>query len=429
MPPFDDEPELTADERCFAFSGTRLTEPPVSFNTEPFGAFFDYAARYWTYHLGGAPVDFSLDDVLKFASPTSGRQRAWAQGWRTVGSPPRVADINPLCLLAEFGNVSILEQLLDRLAPNGDGDRGSIVDAATAAIHHGNPSNVRALMNHPSTAMAMQTVEMLENFVKDWKYWLISRDDLKEWTKLITDLFDVLASDTIPSPNYLLCWACCQQCMPAIEKIFERAKADRAFQEKLMQPTDEIGPLGEAARRGDIKILRYLCQQDGIAEAHASNRDPRDGRNILGYCCDNPKVEIIELLLNRFPWLASERGGGDKALMGIINFVSLRPSEGVKTAKLLLQHTQATPGLVDVDELLTVAVRRGWSEMCRMLIVDGHADPRAVVKRSSSGQLEFKLHFLNYIPEPYRNVLEAIAGCLPDEVLGGITAAQETEDE
>ena len=65
-------------------------------------------------------------------------------------------------------------------------------------------------------------------------------------------------------------------------------------------------------------------------------------------------------------------------------------SENVKIAKLILQHTQSTPGLVDVDELLNEAARGGWPGMCRMLIVDAHAGARTVVKMSSSGQLELK---------------------------------------
>ena len=60
----------------------------------------------------------------------------------------------------------------------------------------------------------------------------------------------------------------------------------------------------------------------------------------------------------------------------------------MKIAKLLLQHTQATPRLVDLDEFLAYAARRIWQDMCRMLIVDAHAEARTVVKRSTSGRLE-----------------------------------------
>ena len=160
----------------------------------------------------------------------------------------------------------------------------------------------------------MKTVEMLQTFTKCWRN-IQDSDNLKEWTKLITGLFDMLAPDTIPSPNRLLNMACEHGCMPIIEKLFERGKVDSAFQE---QPTDKMGPLGAAVSGGDVEILRYLCQQHGI-EAHASNRDTR-GWNILALCCFNPKVEIIELLLDNFPWLVSERGGGDVALFEIIKW-------------------------------------------------------------------------------------------------------------
>ena len=136
-------------------------------------------------------------------------------------------------------------------------------------------------------------------------------------------------------------------------------------------------------------MLRYLCQQDGI-EAHASNQNDL-GRNILAdHCWYNPKVETIELLLDRFPWLVSEHGGCDRASIGIIKYSNERTSDNVKAVKLLLQHTQATPGLIDVEKFLNEATWEGWPDMCRMLIVDGHADAGKVFKVSSSGQLELK---------------------------------------
>ena len=389
------------------------------------------------YHLGSAPADFNLDDVLELASPTSARHEAWAleSGWlyyQTHGGDS--LEIGSFRFLAHYGNVSMLEQLLDRLALDGDGDRKPIVDVASAGvIAQGNPDNFRTLMNHQSTAKAMKTVEMLQSFsTQCWRFPRADSDNLKEWTKLITGLFDMLASDTISSPNYLLWDACKNECMPIIEKLFERGKVDSAFQEQLLQPTDGLGPLIKAALSGYVEILRYLCQQDGI-EAHASNRDT-NGWNILAYYCCNPglKVEIIELLLNNFPWLVSERGGGDVALIQIIRHAGLprpgRMSDSLESAKLLLHHTQATPGLVDVDKLLAEAVRSGWPGMCRMLLVDGHADAQTVVKRSSSGRLELKEHCLeDRLPEEYwepdKKVLDAVTGCLSEEVLEGITAA------
>ena len=326
----------------------------------------------------------------------------------------------------------MLEQLLDRLALDGDGDRRSIVDAARGAIARCmNLDNFRTLMNHQSTAKAVKTVEMLQSFTQHW--WVIlsqDSDNLKEWTKLITGLFDMLASDTISSPNRLLTTACEKKCMPIIENLFERAKADPAFQEQLLRPTDRfMGPLSEVALGGYVEILRYLCQQDGI-EAHASNRE-FCGWNILAYCSRNPKVEIIELLLDNFPWLLSERGGGDVALIQIIRQAALPGcimSDTLESAKFLLHHTQATPGLVNVDKLLAEAVRFSSPDMCRMLLVDGHADAQTVVKRSSSGRLELKEHCLeDRLPErhqePDETVLDAIAGCLSEEELEGITAA------
>ena len=176
-----------------------------------------------------------------------------------------------------------------------------------------------------------------------------------------------------------------------------------------------------------MAMLRYSaicanCQQHGI-EAHASSL------NILAYCGSNTKVEITKLLLDKFPCLVSEHGAGKVALFQIIMFG--RGSEAMERAKLLLHHTQATPGLVDVDKLLAEAVRSGWPDMCRMLIVDGHADAQAVIKRSSSGRLELKENCLkDRMPflyhEPDEKVLEAVAGCLSDEVLEGIAAVQET---
>ena len=417
-----------------AFSGNSSTEPPVSSNTDdPFGAFFNYAAHRWIGHLGSAPVDFSLDDVLKLASSTSARQQAWAL--ETCGSDWRNSIMfsftSTLSFLALYGNVSMLDQLLDRLALNADGDRESIVNAVKAAILRGNPGTFRALVNHQSTAMAMQRVKILEALVQKWWLVKLGRDNLKEWTRLVTGLFDTLASDTIPSPNSLLTEACAGGCMPIVEKIFEQAKANPAFQGQLMQPTNGRGPLGGAVWSGDVEILRYLCQQDGI-EAHASNRGDDNSLLNLASCPPYARVEIIELLLDKFPWLMSGRGGVDNELIRFItNTEPVRQtSKAVNTAKFLLQHMQATPGLlVDVDMLLAKAAWAGWPEMCQMLIVDGHArdaDGRTptVVQASNSGQFELKVkeHYLEDRP-PYQRSLGVGGFTLPEEVLEAIEGA------
>ena len=110
-------------------------------------------------------------------------------------------------------------------------------------------------------------------------------------------------------------------------------------------------------------------------------------------------------------------------------------SANLKIAKLLLQHMQATPGLVgDVDEFLARAAGAGWPDLCRVLIVDGHANAQALLKRSSSGRLELKERCLEYrsdclFPQPDEKVVETITACLPDEVLEAIAAEQETENE
>ena len=431
------EMQAEREVRGFAFSGNRLSpETPAPSITDPFGAFFDYAAARWTAHLGGAPADFNLDDVLELGSPTSARHEAWMH--QSQVRYPRFSlteKPSALCLIAGFGNASILEQQLDRLAQNGDVDRRLIVPAAKMAIQYGNPGNLQTLMNHRTTATAIQTAEMLEFLIENWEERFASRsDDLTECTRLIRGLFDTLASsDTMPSPNYLLSTACEYCCMPVVQRLFEQAKADTTFQKKLMQPTGGMGPLGEVAESGHVEILRYLCQQDGI-EAHASNRDDRD-RNILG-TLSYPTIEIIELLLDKFPWMANERGSGDKALIKIIrdlDGIGDHGSEEVKTAKLLLQHVQATPGLIDVDDLLFEATWHVWPDMCQMIILDGHADPQTVIKMSSSGQLELRDHCLDdkppeWLRKLYAEVLEAIAACLPEDVLQAMkTAAQETE--
>ena len=162
---------------------------------------------------------------------------------------------------------------------------------------------------------------------------------------------------------------------------------------------------------------------------------PRRVENILAWCYYDIKVEMVQLLLDNFPRLVSEREGVDETLIQIIKTPFQTP-EIVKIAKLILQHPQATPGLVggNVDKYLAEAVRSGWSDMCRMLVVDAHANAQTVVKRSTSGRLELKGHCLkdrppNYYREPDEKVLKGITACLSEEVLRAITAAPETGNE
>ena len=125
----------------------------------------------------------------------------------------------------------------------------------------------------------------------------------------------------------------------------------------------------------------------------------------------------------------TERGDGDEALITTIKR-GQHVLENMKTAKLL-QYAQATPGLVDVDELLAMAASAGWPDMCRILIVDAHADAGMVVKVSSSGRLELKEHspkdrLEEYFWEPDEKVLEVIAACLSG---AGRREGQETGNE
>ena len=100
----------TEDEHGSAFNGNSLTEPPVSSNTDPFGAFFDYAAGYWINHLGRAPVDFRLDDVLELASHFSPRRRAWTlcfRGLRSDSRQPRSLEVYGNLTFASWKSVDV----------------------------------------------------------------------------------------------------------------------------------------------------------------------------------------------------------------------------------------------------------------------------------------------------------------------------------
>ena len=85
-------------------------------NTDPFGAFFSYAARWWPYHLRSAPVgSFNLDDVLELVGPASARYPALAREYRWNYVPGWDSLTDPLRFLVRYGDVSMLEQLLDQL--------------------------------------------------------------------------------------------------------------------------------------------------------------------------------------------------------------------------------------------------------------------------------------------------------------------------
>ena len=152
---------MTFPSFSLTWSSLTNTKQQMSPNADPFGAFFNYAARCWTAHLGGAPYNFDLDDVFELIRPTSVRYGAWgleSGAWDVLCIPD-----SPLRLLVGFGSVSVLQPFLDRLTPNSDdGDRGSIVAAATVAIRRGNLDNFQALINHRNTAMAVQMDKMLE---------------------------------------------------------------------------------------------------------------------------------------------------------------------------------------------------------------------------------------------------------------------------
>ena len=404
-----------------------------------FGEFFLYASCFWLGHLGAASITSlpDIEDIIMLCAARSKRLENWSGQLGNSDSPFKRdcfyhwKEHDPVDIVANYGPTCLLEKLLSHQAFGNDAFRSELVEKTMREmLPRRDTTRAGILFHHPKTRPNFQSLGFCADVMKDAEQYLAGKPrGLELYTSffdLVTETFDTSVQEKWS--NELLCQAVQFRCRPVVEKLFEEAARNPALKQEILRNPPRVSrghashqSVGVAAFKGDVDILHYLLQQDGI-EDHLHHRNSR-GQNVFHCAVGSDRdPEVISLLIARFQegvnQLANDLTSPLKTLVA-----SGKPGPGrIKQAKLLLTVGSAdvrggfTGDVGDYREPLRFAVRRGDVEMCRTLVEFGGADPRSALRFDDEGQphLIDKAHFWPGEMASEMNTVEALVSLLAE---------------
>lgn len=359
-----------------------------------FGAFFTYAACFWTQHLAQAPLQFvpDLQDLIDLSIPQSTLLENWLRlekmsrpDWNTFRDTEFVLEgYNPISLIVFFGPLPVLTALLDlglEQAGLKEGERQyrAIWSVLTWALCHDKFAVVRELFEHPSTTRIVgSNADFLTLLAQNER--LERSEESELWERLVRDAFARLGKDLVQHCNAILHAASRVGCLSLVKKLFLAAETDPAVKEQLRLPAEgTLGAIGEAALMGHAETVRYLCQQPGMA-LHLRSRD-KNGDNIFHNVARNANAEIYRILVLFYPEGVNDIGSGTTPLQVVVNHCP-----NAEAVRVLLREGNADVNLGEpFFAPLRCAVRNARPDICRLLVEEGSADPQSVIALSDTG--------------------------------------------
>ncbi|KAI7547328.1 hypothetical protein KC331_g5078 [Hortaea werneckii] len=360
--------------------GTSLVSEDFDPYDKGFGGFYTYAACYWTDHYAAVTQEYDPDcmDVVALLQPASLRRENWVNRRYQDGYLyPNSEDFkNPIVFVASWGTMKALEDLVRRgLETLGLGDEELCMAATKAterSICQGRFQAVELLLNHPSTTSRLDGYDIFVSLLQAWR--CLSSDQRDKWQLLLKMVVDRFQSTLVRFANDLLLQSAWSGCLPMAEKLFEEARSDQRIERCLLQPTnDDLGPIGRAAMFGKTEVVEYLCQQKGV-EPHLHHRD-HEGDNIYYAVARNGNADVLRVLIRYFP-----EGVNDAKDYLTPLRIAVGHARCIEAARVLLIEGKADVNAGGPYYMpLSRAIRNGDMDMCRMLIVEGKADPWVVV--------------------------------------------------
>ncbi|KAI7152975.1 hypothetical protein KC349_g8663 [Hortaea werneckii] len=347
----------------------------VSENFDPydkgFGGFYTYAACYWTDHYAAVTQEYDPDcmDVVALLQPASLRRENWVDRRYQDGYPNSEDFKNPIVFIASWGTMKAFEELLRRgFETLGLGDEELCMAATRAAersICQGRFQMVELLLNHTSIT---SSYDIFVSLAQAWR--CLSSDQKDKWQLLLKMVVDRFQSTLVQFANDLLLQSAWSGCLPMVEKLFEEARNDQRIERCLLQPTnDDLGPIGRAAMFGKTEVVEYLCQQKGV-EPHLHHRD-HDGDNIYYAVARNGNADVLRVLIRYFP-----EGVNDAKDYLTPLQIAVGHARCIEAARVLILEGKADVNAGGPYYMpLSRAIRNGDMDMCRMLIVEGKANP------------------------------------------------------
>lgn len=376
----------------------------ATFDPSPtFGQFYAYASCFWLDHFNGASQESlgSLPDIAYLCRASSQTLKNWVYmycrpDFKITSKQGSFVtdDLDPLIVLSSYGHMDAFNQLLNdyekySIYMASDSSRLSSIQLTEC---YGEPARLAALFCHPTVGCNLRKVPKLEEVLLHWS-------KSERGRAMTEDFFDSVMPTVIREfqANDLLCAAARHGWISIVERLFEEAARDPSFKEELMRTWEgsgkkKTGPeleqhqsVGEAAVYGQIAMVRYLLQQDGI-EAHLRYRDV-NGNNVLHRLAHRGRMpEMFELLIPHFKDGVDQVNDNNDTPLDILVFDDSRGSSNPKAAEVLLKLGRAdvragfNGGTGNFHSTLRRAARGGHSEMCRVLVEVGGADPRSVLR-------------------------------------------------
>ncbi|KAI7083268.1 hypothetical protein KC356_g7725 [Hortaea werneckii] len=399
-----------------------------------FGGFYTYAACHWTAHYAAVTREHTTDlkDVVALLQPGSLHRRNWVDrrcqpdckqdfDLRLEGG---TAD-NPIRFVASWGTTDALKELLDQdFSTLGfehkDLYMAEIVETARRSISGGNFQVVEGLLDHPSTASKLDGYEILISLAQAWRS--IGPTQVPPWRRLLEIVVEQFRSMLVPFAKDVLLQSAKSGCLPIAKKLFDLAKSDQRIADGLLQPTtDEWGPIGRAGMFGHADVVEFLCQQSGIG-THLHHRNP-EGDNIYHIVARNGNADVLRVLIRYFPEGVNDANGSTTPLQ-----IAVGHAQSIEAARVLLLEGKADINAGPQYHMpLRDAVRQGRTDMCRMLIAEGKANPWIVVgvtthPKQSDLSLPILLETIQFPPssssqDAEQQMLKEICALMPLAVL------------
>lgn len=368
--------------------GSNSVSDDFDWYAKGFGSFYTYAACCWTDHYAAIPREHAMDymDVVALLQPGSLRRGNWINrrclpdcGLAFDARFESAATKNSISLVAWCGHFDALKAFLD-LTPNALGLENeeqlmaAIIDTATRSILSERFEVAEVLLNHPRTASGLEGNDpSLGLLGREWESQ--SSETGGPVQQLLILLVERCQSALDRFASHILLVAATIGCLPMVQRLFEVARCDQRITRCLLEPsTDLWGPIGRAAMFDHIEILKYLCQQGKMMEVHLHHHTKREHSIYLDVVLRG-NVDILRVVIRYFPEGINDANDFLTPLQ-----TAVLCAKSIEAARVLLLEGKADINAGDPSLMpLKCAVSQGDIDMCRMLIVEGKADPRIVV--------------------------------------------------
>ena len=366
-----------------------------------FGEFYVYASCFWLDHFQvSAPENLpDTSDIVKLCRASSTRLQNWiGQNCRPDCTiTPKFGydhhSQDPLTVVSLHGPKLALKRLLedDKIdLSSKEFLLDSVKQTIKQIIQLGDVSRLSLLLRDTRVGPEIRNIGIFHQVMTQWAS---SRKKLRPWASCFDLVFDICDDVLVQGKwgNELLCLAVSCGCLPMVERLFEEAARKPLMRDELLRdvrrdikPPDYHQSIGEAVWYNHVEVLRYLLQQEGI-EVHLRHHDS-EGYNVLHKAARWCNPEVVSLLISHFPEGVNQSNKNGDTPLHLVVFGTHAICGRLESAKVLLTqgHADVKGGCVDelssFGEPLRMAARYGDVAMCRVLVEDGGADPRRVLR-------------------------------------------------